>query len=245
MKKVGILSMQRIYNYGSYLQSWSLRNILMELGCDVVFVDYHIEKCCVKNNNLLDKIKGEIYCFKRNIYSNVRNYCLKTLFNFGLVKEPYLKVDPRFLKAWEDIGIYPVKKYRTKVDLLIIGSDEVFNCLQTNREVGFSKELFGYHNRAKNVITYAASFGNATYDRLIEYHVADKVRKLLEKFDDFSVRDENSRSIIKSLCGIEPICHLDPVLIGDFSGFPDKKPCVDRYLLVYGYGNRFSEEETA
>lgn len=243
MKKVGILSMQRINNYGSYLQSWSLRNILLQLECDVVFVDYHIERCCKKNNNLLDKAKGEIYCFKRNIYSNVRNYCWKTLFGLGLVKEPHFKADPRFQNAWEDIGIDPVKKYRTKVDLLIIGSDEVFNCLQANREVGFSKELFGYRNRAKHVITYAASFGNTTHDRLIEYRIVDKVRKLLKRIEDFSMRDENSCNTIKSLCGIEPICHLDPVLIGDFSEFPDVKPDVDNYLLVYGYGNRFSEEE--
>lgn len=39
--KVGILSMQRIKNYGSFLQAFALKSILEELGADVEFVDYH------------------------------------------------------------------------------------------------------------------------------------------------------------------------------------------------------------
>ena len=41
MKKVGILSMQRIQNYGSFLQAYGLKRILEDIGCDVQFVDYH------------------------------------------------------------------------------------------------------------------------------------------------------------------------------------------------------------
>ena len=39
--KVGILSMQRIKNYGSFLQAFALKSIVEELGGDVQFVDYH------------------------------------------------------------------------------------------------------------------------------------------------------------------------------------------------------------
>ena len=47
--RAGILSMQRIYNYGSFLQAYGLKSILEELGCDVEFVDYVPEKCLVKS----------------------------------------------------------------------------------------------------------------------------------------------------------------------------------------------------
>lgn len=33
--RAGILSMQRIYNYGSFLQAFGLKSILESLGCDV------------------------------------------------------------------------------------------------------------------------------------------------------------------------------------------------------------------
>ena len=42
--KIGILSMQRVPNYGSFLQAYSLRNILVKLGHEVVFIDYKEEK---------------------------------------------------------------------------------------------------------------------------------------------------------------------------------------------------------
>ena len=43
MKKVGILSMQRVINYGSYLQAYGLKNTISNMGFDVEFVDYHVE----------------------------------------------------------------------------------------------------------------------------------------------------------------------------------------------------------
>ena len=35
MKKVGIMSMQRIANYGSFLQAYALKQLIEELGCEV------------------------------------------------------------------------------------------------------------------------------------------------------------------------------------------------------------------
>ena len=37
---VGILSMQRIVNYGSFMQAYSLKKMVESLGHKVVFVDY-------------------------------------------------------------------------------------------------------------------------------------------------------------------------------------------------------------
>ena len=42
MKKVGIMSMQRIANYGSFLQAYALKQLMEEVGCNVEFVDYHV-----------------------------------------------------------------------------------------------------------------------------------------------------------------------------------------------------------
>ena len=48
--RVGILSMQRIYNYGSSLQAYALKKILEDLGCDVQFVDYEPGECLVQSS---------------------------------------------------------------------------------------------------------------------------------------------------------------------------------------------------
>ena len=46
--KIGIMSMQRIHNYGSFLQAYGLKKTIESLEHDVCFVDYQFEK---KQNN--------------------------------------------------------------------------------------------------------------------------------------------------------------------------------------------------
>ena len=63
------------------------------------------------------------------------------------------------------LGITDEMNYNPTLDCLVIGSDEVFNCIQKNSNVGYSTELFGKDNRADRLITYAASFGNTTLEK--------------------------------------------------------------------------------
>lgn len=48
------------------------------------------------------------------------------------------------------LGITSEMNYSPNVDLLIIGSDEVFNCVQNNTNVGFSPELYGENINISN-----------------------------------------------------------------------------------------------
>ena len=62
MEKVGIMSMQRIANYGSFLQAYALRCLLEDLSCRVQFVDYRVEPPLVRDpgdsgNPALRKVK--------------------------------------------------------------------------------------------------------------------------------------------------------------------------------------------
>ena len=41
--KIGIMTMQRVRNYGSYLQAYGLKKLIESLGHEAVFVDYKIE----------------------------------------------------------------------------------------------------------------------------------------------------------------------------------------------------------
>ena len=50
MSKVGIMSMQRIANYGSFLQAFALKQLIENLGHSVEFVDYHVCPPLVKDN---------------------------------------------------------------------------------------------------------------------------------------------------------------------------------------------------
>lgn len=50
MRKVGIMSMQRIANYGSFLQAYALKQLIEEVGSNVEFVDYHVGAPVITEN---------------------------------------------------------------------------------------------------------------------------------------------------------------------------------------------------
>lgn len=235
--RVGILSMQRIKNYGSFLQAYGLKMIVEKLGGEVKFIDYH------PGNPLISTDDGK--GLKRTI--------LKGLDTFRgnaplLQKLKYIKYKKNYASNYYPyLGISDKKKYSTDdIDVLIIGSDEVFNCVQSNVNVGFSPDLFGQNSNAKKTISYAASFGNTNYEKLKKYDVASKVAGWLNTFDAISVRDHNSAVTVKKLINVEPEINLDPVLMYDFIGnnkIPTNIDEKDKYLLLYGYSYRFTSEE--
>jgi hypothetical protein len=229
--------MQRIYNYGSFLQAFALKHILEDLGASVEFVDYHSGETLEQS----DQSTGIVRKIKRVSESFQLHTSLKT-------KVQYIRYKRNFARNYFPyLQLTEVPNYQPSVDLLVIGSDEVFNCVQDNVNVGFSPELFGQGNRAKRLISYAASFGNTTLEKLQTHKVSDKVAGWLKDFDGISVRDQNSVEVVTKLLGTEPLKNIDPVLAFDYMNeanhIPDSVPYKSKYLLLYGYTGRFSREE--
>lgn len=243
--KVGIMSMQRIVNYGSFLQAYGLKNAIESLGHDVVFVDYHTGAplCGFEDDtpSVIQKSHDRYLNLLKPSYWRNRSAEQENNRIFGVFYEQFVN---QYLPM---LGIRKEKyQYQTPVDVLVIGSDEVFNCTQPVKEVGFSPELFGEKNQAEKVISYAASFGSATIGKLKFYGKDAEVGAYLKKnFSALSVRDENSEEIVTQLTGIKPYRHLDPVLISDFHRVPMKKFIESPYILVYAYCDRISPEEGA
>lgn len=238
MKKVGIMSMQRIANYGSFLQAYALKKLIEELDCKVEFVDYHVGNPVIfreKNNNnkVIYKLqKGlEIFKIKAPIYQKLL----------------YIRYKQNFHKKYMPfLGVTNKMNYNPMLDCLIIGSDEVFNCIQQNPNVGYSLELFGKDNKAKRLISYAASFGNTTLEKLKKYGKENEIELLLKRFDKISVRDKNSGVIVRQLTGKVPVYNLDPVLIYDYLNCCDRIPQIEvkeKYLILYAYAGRISNKE--
>ena len=236
MSKVGILSMQRIKNYGSFLQAYALKTLVEDLGHEVQFVDYHVEKPVIE--------------MKKNTKNSSFSKIVQTMEGDApfVQKMQYMIHKKNFgKKYYKLLGLTEDFNYNPKLDTLIIGSDEVFNCIQSNKNVGFSMELFGKDNNAKNLISYAASFGNTTIGKIKKYSKFDEIKKLIEKFDNISVRDTNSGKIINEMTEKNIYYNLDPVLIYDYVNDCNKIPKLnigDKFMIVYAYSNRISKEES-
>ena len=238
MKKVGIMSMQRIANYGSFLQAYALKKLIEELGYKVEFVDYHVgapviaEKADNKNKYVRKLEKG-LEAFRCQAP-------LSHKLSFICYKQSFAKKYMPFLDITDEMN------YNPTLDCLVIGSDEVFNCIQKNSNVGYSTELFGKENHADRLISYAASFGNTTMEKLKKYEKSDEIGILLKKFNAISVRDANSGSIVEQLTGKKPVYNLDPVLTYDYMKYCDKIPQIEateRYLILYAYAGRITNDE--
>lgn len=238
MSKIGILSMQRIKNYGSFLQAYALKTILQEMGHQVEFVDYHVGKTIIKTDKQSSNKNDKIYKALKSLKGSEP---LKQKIQYILYKKNFGKKYYKLLELTEK------PNYNPKLDTLVIGSDEVFNCIQENKNVGYSLELFGKDNNAKILITYAASFGNTTIEKLKKYNKEKEVGDLLSKFDAISVRDKNSGRIVETLTNQKVEYHLDPVLAYDYMNKCKLIPKInvkERYMIVYAYSGRISSNES-
>lgn len=228
--KIGILSMQEVKNYGSFLQAFSLKSNIEALGHQCDFINI---------------IPGrQIGDYRQSKFHKVK-LLLERLWGWDFVKRivTIYKFQNRFSK--EFLPYLGVKKGQTEGhrDIVVIGSDEVFNCAQKTW-FGFSPQLYGKCIDADKVISYAASFGATTFDILQKLGLKDEVAKLLARnFSQISVRDENSRQVVKTLTGKEPQMHVDPVLIYDYSDFMPKEKHKSDYIIVYSYPGRISDKK--
>lgn len=240
--KVGIMSMQRVENYGSFLQAYGLKKEIEKLGHTVQFVDYQAEPSVVlseeeqKRSTTNSRISKAFHMLSP-AYRAWRKKQIKMNSTFQEFSKAYNEQFLPKLNVKKEYNICP------KLDVLVIGSDEVFNCTQPGNKVGFSRQLFGKNNNAGKVISYAASFGSTTYEKLEKYHIAEEVGELLSQFNSISVRDKNSRDIVEKLCGFSPAAHIDPVLLYNFPEVDSISIPMDNYIVVYAYADRIKGKE--
>lgn len=220
--KIGILSMQRVINYGSFWQAYLLKRLLASRGNIIDFIDI---------------IAGQRLIYqKKSIISRLR---LKKI-PFKIFFEPKrIEIFKNFTALYLECWTHP--NYSVDYDCIIIGSDEVFNFAQA-APWGFSPQLHGAIDNV-NVNSYAASFGASTYEDILKYGVKNELIKASSNLKHISVRDENSLQIMKRLlpnANIER--HLDPVLVGDIP-IPEKIEVKIKYILIYAYDFRFDDKD--
>lgn len=233
--KVCILSMQQIDNMGSLLQSYALKMTIEKLGNEVEFIDITKRE---EDFKLLGNYKQEYHEEREKggligKISKIDRYALNRL----KIKRKSIEQGESFDKFRVDH--LNIERRSHQYDVCVIGSDEVFNCLNSGAW-GFTSQLFGNVPEANKVITYAASCGSTKYDEL-PAKVADRIREAFENVAAFSVRDKNTHTFVAKLTDKQISDNLDPVLIYNFDHEVEQAllPKVpEHYCVVYSYYNR-------
>ncbi|MGN1167502.1 MAG: polysaccharide pyruvyl transferase family protein [Lachnospiraceae bacterium] len=229
--RVGILSMQRIPNYGSFMQALALKNILEERGHEVTFVD-------IQKNEHINNAKGKSILWKLGKLKNIDGYLLRRIIDskknkkldivFKKSQEKYLNLD----RSWMGSN---------GCDAVVIGSDEIFNC-SSESKWGINGQRFGDIHGVNIVVSYAASCGYTDASNLKDED-RETIEIALKKMTKISVRDKNTVNFIDQLIDKIPEEHLDPVLIYDLEKFIIQEDVPEEaYMIIYAYHNRIKSK---
>ena len=228
--KIAILSMQRVVNFGSVLQAYSLQKILEGISKESVrFIDIEEDRVCYsKKTNSQEKDTGEKKVLSNSIVAKGKRWTIRRLSAWNKKKIRKFMQNILDLRQNDNLDHY---------DMVVVGSDEVFN-----HRYGVNLQLHGDVKQADRVISYAASAGSAMLEDISEEDRIT-VQEAMVNFSAISVRDTATQRYAKALYDGTVHHHLDPVLVGDLDQRKHRKVCLKNYLLVYAYGSRIRSKE--
>lgn len=222
--RVGILTWSKSINHGAVLQAYASQELIRAMGCTPVMLNYtrnidNLDSRLIRKIQLLTgKLNYEYIIVKRMLPS------------WNKEKKRVFEEFQRNKIDWGDY--YNIEQ---KLNGVMIGSDMVFDFYE-----GYNPFMYGKEIQAPYCFSYAASFGRTT-ESLFEKSIhKDEIVNLLQRLDGLGFRDDNTKRILSSQCGIYHATKtIDPVLLYGFSNeihkwdsgkWKDKK-----YILVYSY----------
>jgi hypothetical protein len=212
------------------MQGYALKRVIESKGHKVSFSDFrsgeprHIgEK--IKTATFFERI-SKIPAFFRNPFQYLEKRAFRT--NFKNTFE---------VTAWKILNIDSQMDYDYACDLMIIGSDEVFNYTQ-NHVFGYVPAFFGHGINAKSIVSYAASAGYATPKDVENDNMQKELTEGFAKFDYIGVRDKNTYELVSRYSSAQPKYVIDPTLLYDFNTEVPGQSIPSGYLLVYAYDGR-------
>lgn len=221
--KIGILTWHKALNHGAVLQAYATQNFLKQNGIDSLILDYERN---VKN------MRGPV--------ASLRDKIRKAFSGYLKDRQQILWMDKEKKQLFAEFidthlatgGLWG----REELDLLIIGSDMVFNLKQ-----GYSPYMFGIGVNAKRVMSYAACAGGTDARFADKLGLHDVLGNKLAEFSAIGVRDQETELFVNQLCPDAVVTqNIDPVLL---YGFRKETECWNSgkwekhapYMLIYAY----------
>ncbi len=222
--------MQRVVNFGSVLQAYSLREIIRELAdCQVSFMDIDEDSCLPVCRTVTENADYEApAAYPPGILQKGKRWWITRLSACNKRKiRQFMKQELRLDEKNGGEGW----------DRVVVGSDEVFNHAR-----GVCLQLHGKIPQTQYAFTYAAACGSAKAEDIAPGNM-ERVRQAMANFNGMSVRDAATEQYASRLYSGPVYHHLDPVLVGNLDMRRHKKVPIKKYLLVYAYGQRIRTAE--
>ena len=196
MKKVGVLTMHRVLNYGSALQTYATQCVIERMGYNCEIIDY-------KYPNKFQFERGEPYS-PLSLKSRIaKAFWLNKRWRKFNRFESFYKRYLHLSRFYEDQN--SIRENPPAYDIYLTGSDQVWNPRFTKGDTIF---LLDFVIGGKK-ISYASSFACSK----LEKQFVDKYKPLLQGYSNISVREDGGKKVIKDLLDIDVPVVLDPTLL--------------------------------
>lgn len=231
-KKIGLITIWHVPNFGSVLQTYATQEIIKKLGFECFLLNYkypnHWHYSQGRKPKSLRSVIGYIlglgpYHRKSKKLNKFKN----RFFNFS---RSFASLDEMISYDWSD--------YRT----IAVGSDQVWNYRYTFADSAFMLSFLPEDIRR---ISIASSFASKS----LPLELRPKYKKYLSLFDAISVREQNGLSIVNDELGLKhnAAIILDPTLLLSRdewmsliprSKFVKKRRYILLYMLTYAFEPR-------
>lgn len=239
MKKIGLCLAYKGTNYGQNLQAFATQQIVESYGYYTEIIDYHsgldkgiklsFASAIVAAQKAASAMRGQIKGMKDHACLDALH--LQNIEERGKKAEQFRKERLHHIVRRE--GFTELRERSEVYSAVLVGSDQIWL-----PDVAVSN-FYTLRFAAPGVIriSYATSMGVSSYPRYAKRAAAD----FLEKIDYLSVREQQAKDIISSICNAEVTVAADPT--GLFSKeqwremIPQKNVVKEGYILCYLLGD--------
>ena len=230
MLKIGILTFLHNDNYGSTLQAYALQTVLRDMGADTLHLDYRPDR----KEKLLNLIRSRNH--PKLVLEGLRKKSVRAEQAGARGKSEAI---PDFYRR--RMRLSPpcrneaeLREAAGGLDLLICGSDQIWNPVWLNRVY-----FLPFARKGQKKLAYAASLGVSSLPSAGKQR---RIRSWLRGFDAVSVREEEGAALLERICGFRPDVLPDPVCLltrEDWEALAEPPADLpEAYLLCYFIGNR-------
>lgn len=240
MKKIGLVTVTYVNNYGSHLQSFALQEKLKNLGyCPQIInidsarkdIEKRRKKYVLTRLFNFSEIRAYIPILKRKIALKIdkeyHNIYTNRARQFNSFANTFYAMAPK-VTGWEGLK----KQCAAAYDAVIVGSDQ--NWRPANIAGGFYTLEFVPDKI--NKIAYATSFGIDHVKKTQQ----EQAKKFLARIKHLSVREESGQKIVKKLLNRDIPVVCDPTLLlsqQEWDQYIPSTPLITgKYILVYFLG---------
>ena len=238
MKKIGIITILNVNNYGAELQAFALHHKLKIMGYDNEVINYLYYK---NPKYIKESLSSPLVKVKK--INKIKDFILKWIDIFSRITNPKLSKTRRarfdsFHKENTDLSkVYNSYSslYNTDLqyDTLIVGSDQVWN---PNNGTNLDPYFLTFAKSGVKKISYASSFGVSDINPVLH----NQYKKWLNNIDFLATREQDGVNIIKKITEREATHVVDPTLLltkKEWEGVMVPYESNEPYILLFIFKN--------